>query len=259
MKKYALITGASSGIGEEFARQLFKEGYSLILVARRRERLESIKESLVKKNNKKQEIIIVTADLEKKKDILKVYKTISDLRISIFINNAGFGDCGQFLETDLEKEMSMINVNIKAMHRMMKLLLRKMQAQRYGYILNVASSAGLMPGGPYMATYYASKAYVTSLTRSVATELKKQKSPVYLGALCPGPVNTEFNNVANVEFSINGITPKQCVECAIRGMKKKKIIIIPTLYMQIVSLGARLVPIPILLKICAYFQKKKLG
>ena len=112
---------------------------------------------------------------------------IEKLPVGILINDAGFGDCGSFLETDADKEMQMIDVNVKAMHLLMKLMLRRMEKQEGGYILNVASSAGLLPAGPYMATYYATKAYIASLTRAVALELKQRGSRVYVGALCPGP------------------------------------------------------------------------
>ena len=107
-----------------------------------------------------------------------------------------------------------------------------MDRQGYGYILNVASSAGLIPAGPYMATYYATKAYVTSLTRAVAEEFKQKNSRVYIGCLCPGPVDTEFNDVANVKFALKGISPSYCANYAIDMMKKRRIVIVPTLKMN---------------------------
>ena len=170
-----------------------------------------------------------------------------------------FGACGAFSETDAGKELSMLRVNVLAMHRLFKFTLRKMEAQGFGTILNVASSAGLLPGGPYMAGYYASKAYVVSLTRGVAEELREQHSPVYVCALCPGPVDTEFNDRADVVFALKGITPELCVEEAMRGMLRRKTIIVPSTLMRLATTAQKLVPTPLLMPILAHQQKKKLG
>ena len=140
---YALITGASSGIGEAFAEQLSKEGYPVILVARRKERLQRTADKIEKQGGK---AIVITADLTKKEECFGIIQQLEGKKIGVFINNAGFGDCGMFLSGDLEKEMNMIDVNIKAMHILCKLVLQ----QEGGYLLNVASSAGLIPAGPYM-------------------------------------------------------------------------------------------------------------
>lgn len=191
-KSYAVITGASSGIGMAFARQLAAEGYRLVLVARREDRLQELAQELQKKGT---ESIVISADLSQKEACYHLMQQIEKLPVGILINDAGFGDCGSFLETDADKEMQMIDVNVKAMHLLMKLMLRRMEKQEGGYILNVASSAGLLPAGPYMAAYYATKAYIASLTRAVALELKQRGSRVYVGALCPGPVNTEFKQL----------------------------------------------------------------
>ena len=138
-------------------------------------------------------------------------------------------------------------------------VVRKMHAQGGGTILNVASSAGLLPGGPYMAGYYASKAYVVSMTRGVAEELREMHSPVYVCALCPGPVDTEFNDRAGVVFALRGITPELCVEEALLGMMHRKTIIVPSAFMRLCTSAQRLVPIPLLMPIVARQQKKKLG
>ena len=153
----------------------------------------------------------------------------------------------------------MLRVNVLAMHRLVKFTLRKMEAPGFGTILNVASSAGLLPGGPYMAGYYASKAYVVSLTRGVAEELREQHSPVYVCALCPGPVDTEFNDRADVVFALKGITPELCVEEAMRGMLRRKTIIVPSTLMRLATTAQKLVPTPLLMPILAHQQKKKLG
>ena len=177
----------------------------------------------------------------------------------VLINNAGFGVCGSFLETSGEKELSMAKVNVLAMHQLFKFAVKKMEAQGFGTVLNVASSAGLLPGGPYMAGYYATKAYVVSLTRGVAEELRQQHSPVYVCALCPGPVDTEFNERADVVFALRGISPELCVEEAMRGMLRHKTIIVPSALMRAATTAQRFMPMAILMPIMAHQQKKKLG
>lgn len=247
MKKYALITGASSGIGKEFAKQLSQD-YHLILTARREDRLLVLKE--------KYNCDIFIADLSREEECYQLFDYIKDKKIDLFINNAGFGDCGKFLMTDLDKELDMIQVNIKAMHILTKLMLQHMFTYNEGAILNVASSAGFIPGGPYMSTYYATKSYVKSLTLGIAEELKD--NPIYIGCLCPGPVDTEFDRVANVEFSLNGISAKRCVSYAIKKMKKRKVIIIPGLIMKTAITLGHLIPTRLYVKIAAFQQKRKL-
>ena len=173
---------------------------------------------------------VLPADLERDVDCEALCTVLASERIDLFINNAGFGTCGCFLDTDPEKELSMLRVNVLAMHRLFKFVLKKMDRQGSGTILNVASSAGLLPAGPFMAGYYASKAYVVSLTRGVAEELREQHSPVYVCALCPGPVNTEF-----------------------------KTIIVPSALMRAATTAQKLVPAPLLMPILARQQKRKLG
>ncbi len=251
-KKYAVITGASAGIGKVFAEKLSGQGYPLILIARREERLKELAESLPTKCE------VITADLSKEEECFRVYEQIKEKEILIFINNAGFGDCGSFLHTDLQKESDMIQVNIKAVHIFTKLMLQKMQKKDNGYLLNVASSAGLMPAGPYMSTYYATKAYVTSLTRGIAKEMQEVGSKVYVGCLCPGPVDTEFNKVANVEFALKGISAEKCVKYALKQMKKRKVVIVPELSMRFAMTAGRFLPVPLYVKIASCQQRRKL-
>ena len=252
MKKYAVITGASSGIGYEFAKQLAKKGYSLILIARRKNRLQNIAKHF------RTECEIVCADLTNIQECERVYQILESKEIAVFINNAGFGDCGPFLESDLDKELQMIHLNVQAMHFFFKRILQKMQKADHGYLLNVASIAGLMPAGPYMATYYASKAYVASLTRAAAVELRDKKSNVYVGCLCPGPVNTEFNRVANVEFALKGISPAYCSKYALSQMRKRKTVIIPTYQVNFVASFGHLLPTNFLIWMISFQQKKKI-
>ena len=250
--KFAVITGASSGIGAEFARQLSARGYNLMLVARRADRLETLSDHLTTVCE------IMTADLSKKSECLRLAKALEERRVDLFINNAGFGDCGPFLQTELDKDLDMLSVNIRAVHILTKKIGQKLYKQGFGALLNVGSCAGLMPAGPYMATYYATKAYVVSLTSALAQELKEAHSPVYAGCLCPGPVDTEFNAVANVEFALRGITPEYCVRCALDGIARRKTVIVPS---RLVAAGmtlGRFLPRPVYIKIAAHQQKKKL-
>ena len=151
----------------------------------------------------------------------------------------------------------MIDVNIKAVHIFTKLMLRYFNNQ-IGYILNVASSAGLIPAGPYMSVYYASKSYVTSLTRGIYKELKEHQSLTYIGCLCPGPVESEFNKRANVKFALKAISSKECVHYALKKMFQRKVVIIPTLKMRLAILLGRFLPQSLYIHIVSFQQKKKI-
>lgn len=253
MEKWAVVTGASAGLGVEFAKQLAKRGYKLILTARREDRLNELAKKL------KTECMVVSADLSKKEECFRFFEAVKDKPIEVFINNAGFGDCNHFLLGDLTKELDMIDVNVKAMHILMKLFLQKFQQEQQGYVLNVASCAGLLPGGPYMATYYATKAYVASLTQAVAQELKENASPVYLGALCPGPVNTEFYDVADVVFTLKGISAKRCVRYALEKMFERKTVIVPTILIKLLTTFAPMMPRKLCVAVTAGQQRRKIG
>ena len=257
MQKTIWITGASSGIGREFARRYAAMGCRLILTARRADRLQTLAKELHAAHGT--ECRIETADLSRAEECSRLCEVLAEEHIDIFINNAGFGVCGSILETDEAREEEMIQVNVAAMARLFRAVVRKMNTQGGGTILNVASSAGLLPGGPYMAGYYASKAYVVSMTRGVAEELREMHSPVYVCALCPGPVDTEFNERADVVFALRGISPELCVEEAMRGMLRRKTIIVPSALMRAATTAQRFMPMAILMPIMAHQQKKKLG
>lgn len=252
MKGYAVITGASSGIGTEFARRLAKEGYPLVLVARRKDRLEQLAASL------KTECVVITADLSDMEECRRVMRELDSKEIEVFINNAGFGYCGETLNIETQTELDMIDVNVKAMHLFAKLALERMVKKDKGYVLNVASSAGLLPAGPYMSAYYATKAYVTSFTRGVAEELRRKKSHVYIGCLCPGPVDTEFNRVANVEFALKGISAYDCANYAVTQMFRKKVTIVPAFQMKALVVLSRFIPTKLYVRIAAKQQRKKI-
>ena len=224
----ALVTGASSGIGRDMAKYLAKKGYDLILVARRQNLLEEIKSEI---NNVNVEIEVM--DISNKENCEVLFKKYPN--VDILINNAGFGKFGEFKDIDLETEINMINTNIIAVHVLTKLYLQEMVKRDRGYILNVSSIAGILPGGPLMATYYATKAYVVSFTRGIMQELKEKNSNVHICALCPGPVKTNFDNVANVQFSLKGLSSDYVAKYAIDKMFQRKNIIIPGLSIKILS------------------------
>ena len=233
------------------AKYLSDNGHDLILVSRDKERLQEIQEKL------KTEVKIIVADLSLESKVKEVYVLCKNEGVDILINNAGFGDCGNFCETDLTKEMKMIDLNIKAVHLLTKLFLKDMKKRNYGYILNVASSAAFMPG-PLMATYYSTKAYVLRLTSSIYEELRRDKSNVHVSCLCPGPVDTNFNKVANVKFAVKPLDSEFVAKYAIDQMFKEKLIIIPGFKMKCAKFFSRFVSDKSLAKITYNIQKKKI-
>lgn len=248
----ALITGASSGIGRDIARTLSKKGYDLVLVARDEEKLNQVKKEL-EQNGVNIEIIVM--DLSIEENCKELHKRVKN--VDILINNAGFGDCGNFTKTNLEKEINMIKTNITAYHILTKLYLIDMKESDSGKILNVASIAGFMPGA-LMATYYATKAYIVRLSEGIREELKKEKSKIQISILCPGPVNTNFNNVANVKFHMREANSQKVAEYAIRKMEQGKFYIIPGLDVKLAKFGAKITPTPLISKITYMVQKRKL-
>ncbi|NLY43758.1 MAG: SDR family oxidoreductase [Clostridiaceae bacterium] len=248
----ALITGASSGIGRDMSIILSKKGYDLIIVARRKERLEELKRSL------STNVKIICLDLSEEESCFKLYEQVKHEKIDILINNAGFGIFGPFDEADIQRELKMIDVNIRAVHILTKLFLKDFKARNSGYILNVASSAAFLPG-PLMSSYYASKAYVLRLTEAVYEELRRCGSNVYIGVLCPGPVRTEFDSVANVKFSLRGLGSYYVANYAIKKMFKRKLIIVPGVLMKLARFFEKFVPEKILLMIAYHMQKRKEG
>lgn len=247
----AVITGASSGIGTDMARILSQMGYDLIITARREDRLKKLAGELPTN------VTVIPADLSKAENCLEFFEKIKDEDFDFAINNAGFGIFGDFSETALETELDMIDLNVTALHILTKKFLEYFEKKGSGRILNVASSAGLMPGGPLMSSYYATKAYVVSLSRGIYEELRKKKSPVKISVLCPGPVNTEFNSVAGVSFSLKGLDSYETAKYAIKKTLKNKTIIIPGLSIKLAYIMNRLAPSKIALRIAYKIQKKK--
>ena len=224
----------------------------LILVARDKEKLEKIQESLPTK------VTIIVADLSNEQKVKELYVLTKNEKIDILINNAGFGVFGNFTETDLNKELEMIDTNIKAVHLLTKSFLKDMEKNNYGYILNVASSAAFQPG-PLMATYYATKSYVYQLSEAIYYEQKKKQSNVHISVLCPGPVATNFNNVAGVKFGVKPLKSTYVAKYAIDQMFKNKMLIIPGFTMKCAKFFGRFVSDKMLLRIAFRIQKKKIN
>ena len=246
----ALITGASSGIGRDIARLLASRGWEVILVARRADKLMSLKKELGK--NAK----CIRCDVSHEPECRKLYDVLKNDNIEMLVTCAGFGLCGEFTELSLDSELKMIDTNIKAVHILTKLFLRDFKKKNNGYILNVASIAGFF-SGPLMATYYATKNYVVSLTGAIYEELQRSHSNVKISALCPGPVDTEFNDVAHVKFSAEPLDSKTVAQEAIDGLLQGKLYIIPSSKMKCLKLVKRLLPDKTITHFCYTFQKKK--
>lgn len=246
----ALITGASSGLGAEFARILSDKGYDLILVARRKKKMETLAKQL------KTNVKIIELDISSTYNCMKLYDEVKKENVDILINNAGFGLFGNFNDTKLDTELDMIDLNIKTVHTLTKLFLKDFKKRDSGYILNIASAAAFLPG-PLMSTYYATKAYVLHLTLAINEELKKDNSNVYVGGLCPGPVDTEFNKVAKVKFNLSSLTSEYVCEYAIKKMFKNRSIIIPGIKTKIGIYSLKILPMKLKLKISYKIQKSK--
>lgn len=242
---WAVITGASSGIGKDMARELANKGYKLILVARRENLLKELAQDL------EVETKILSYDLTNLENCHKVFEECKNLEISVVINNAGFGGHGKFDTRNWATDKDMIDLNIQALTLICHLFIPLLKKQENSYLLNVASSAGFLPG-PGMAVYYATKAYVLSLSEALYQEYKDDK--IWVSALCPGPVDTEFSRVANTEnvkaFKGNIHTSNFVAKQAIEGLFAKKAIIIPGLSLNILlRFGIRFLPRSVVRKI----------
>jgi len=252
----ALITGASSGIGYEMATILSEKGYDIIAVARREDKLKKLKESL------KTDVEIMCLDVTKDEDLEKIASRIDE--VDIFINNAGFGVFGDLCSSPLEDELKMMATNVRAEHILTKLAAQKFKERNSGYIMNVASIAAFFTG-PLFSAYYASKAYVYRLTLALFEELRREKSNVKISVLCPGPIKTEFEEVAKVSFG-NGdekgrnliiADKKKVASYAVEQMLRGKLIIIPGKLMKIAVLSRRILPEKTLCRLLYFLQSKK--
>ena len=244
----ALITGASTGIGREMAIYLSELGYDLYVVARSGNKLKELKNTVRSKVN------VYEYDLSILDNCYKLYDELKDEEIDIVVNNAGFGVFGNYEYDNLDKEMNMIDLNIKCLHILTKLFVNNKHTKR---ILNVSSSAGLMKGGPLMSGYYATKSYVCSYSFALYEELRRNKSDKNISVLCPGTVDTEFNKRAHVKFNLKSLDARYVARYAIDKMFKNKLIIIPGFTVRMGIFFSRFLPTKLLLKISYNIQKKK--
>ena len=221
-------------MGRDMARCLAFKGYDLILVARREDRLRALQKEIKNVN-----VRIITLDLSIEENCLKLYELTRDEHIDFLINNAGFGVYGRFTETSLDRELTLIKTNVIAVHMLTNLFVKDMKERGSGNILNVGSIAGFLPG-PLLSSYYASKNYVVRLSEAVHEELRREGSRVKVSVLCPGPVKTEFNQVAGVNFIVEGLKSSYVARYAIDKALKGKMVIIPGKSIKLLKLGARL-------------------
>jgi short-subunit dehydrogenase len=254
MKKTALITGATSGLGYEFVKLFANDGYNLVLVARNEKKLEEIKQSYTNI-----EVTIIPKDLSGRGAAKVVFEEMENrgIDIDVLVNNAGFGLMGKFDELDIQKQLNMIQLNVSALTELTYYCLQKMKQRNSGKILNVASTAAFQPG-PLMAVYYATKAFVLSFSEALVEELSG--SSITVTTLCPGATKTNFGSVASVEstkmFSkamASDLVAKSGYEALMRG---KRVIITGGLN-KAGALGAKFMPRSIAAKIAKYVVGEK--
>lgn len=247
MKKVALVTGASAGLGVEFARQLSKRGHTLVLAARRKDRLEDLAKEL---GNAR----AIAIDLSKPSASANLLADIEDNgeTVDLLVNNAGFGLIGRFAELDARLERQMIDLNVGTLTDLCRLVAPQMIKRKSGGILNVASTAAFQPG-PRMAVYFATKAFVLSLTEALHEELKPHG--IRVSCLCPGPTRTEFGDVAG--FAGNGLFDRvamnaaEVVETGLKGLDSNDAVVVPGWTNKVTAASTRFAPRSIVRKIAA--------
>ena len=248
---YALITGASSGIGYHSAKILAGKGYDLIITARSVDKLNKLKDEVEKEF--KRNVVVIPLDISKKESIYELFNKTKDYEIEVVINNAGLGKVGMFNEVTDDEDINMININVTAMQLVLK---HYADVLNSGYILTVASVASFCPG-PKMATYYATKNYIRSYAEAVRYELKKMKKNVGVTILAPGPVDTNFNDTANVTVKLKGVDAYKCANYAIKMMFKKKKFATPKWSVRWATRFMRILPHRTTMRICFKSQSKK--
>lgn len=248
--KRALITGATSGIGKEMAVYLHKTGWQLVLTGRNEDMLRRMAYKFGPDTK------YIALDLSEQDAAERLYAFCQGMQIDFLVNNAGFGVFGAFTETSLEEELALINVNIRSLHILTKLFLRDFVKRDSGVILNVGSVAGFTTG-PLLSSYYASKNYVVRLTTAIREELRRMGSHVNVSVLCPGPVDTDFNNRAGVTFSVKPANPRYVAQYGIEGALAGKGILLPTITAKVSALGSMLCPEPLMATLVWYVQKAK--
>jgi hypothetical protein len=217
-----LITGASGGIGEAFARRLAALKHNLVLVARSEEKLKTLCDELAAKHNISAQYVTLDLNAPDSDATLFAETAKRGLQIDWLINNAGFGSMGDFVKLDLERELEMVGLNVMALVALTHRYLPQMRERQSGVIINVSSTASFQPI-PFMATYAATKAFVTSFTEAIAEE--NRPFGIQVMALCPGATKTDFFDAAKMDepFTVKGLqTAEEVVEAALKGLKRKK-------------------------------------
>lgn len=242
-KPWALVTGASSGIGAEFARILASKGYPLVLVARREENLRALARELESAHGMATRVLVSDLSVGGAAEALWRQVEEAGLEIGVLINNAGFGDHGSFSQADWDRTHQMLQLNIVALTALTRFALPPMLARGEGYILNVASTAAFQPG-PGMAVYFATKAYVLSFTEALWSEL--QGSGVVATTLCPGPTQSEFFTAANMGSKSMAKrklpSSREVADLGLRGMFAGKRTVIHGFANRVLAASNRFVP-----------------
>lgn len=244
MNKTALITGASSGIGLELARIFAKNKTNLVLIARSGDKLKALSDELTKSSGVKVKVIATDLSILKNCDLLVDELKNENITIDYLVNNAGFGTSGFFTDTDLQKEVEMINLNITALTYLTKIYAKEMKLRGCGKIMNVSSTAAFQPG-PLMAVYYATKAYVQSFSEALANELKG--TGITVTTLCPGPTASGFQSAANINNVrlVKGRKLPSSAEVALFGynaMMKRQTVAVHGFINKIVAQSYRFLP-----------------
>lgn len=255
----AIVTGASAGLGVEFAKLLAKDQYDLLLTARRKERLEQLADQLHKEYGIKSHCLSIDLNHANAASTIHEYLKKHHLKTDVLINNAGFGALGSFTDIELEEQLRMIQVNVSSLVHLTGLILPEMLARGKGRVMNVASTAAFQPG-PLMAMYYATKAFVLSFSEAVHHEIRK--TGVTVTCLCPGPTPTEFHQAAGMEDSkmFNSrmmVDPVTVARIGYQAMLKGKRLVIPGKLTNILAFSTRLAPRSLVLRFAERFQKTK--
>jgi uncharacterized protein len=257
-KGAALVTGASGGIGEELARRLAADGRDLVLVARSRDRLEKLADELAGRH--KVAARVLARDLTDPNAPRGIFEELraSGVEVETLVNNAGFGSYGLFAETDEERELDLLQVNVVALTHLTKLFLPGMIARRLGYVMNVASTAAFQPG-PLMAVYYASKAYVLSFSEALSNET--EGTGVVVSCLCPGPTETGFVEAAKMQqsklFERGAMSARAVAEAGYEGMLAGKRVVIPGARNNLLARTVGFLPRGLVAKIVRGVQERR--
>ncbi len=231
----ALVTGASSGIGYSIARRLSNLGYDLVVVARREDCLLNLKKEC------NTDVVVIPMDLSIISNMYKLHDLTKDMDIDILVNDAGVGLYGDFYDIDSSREIGMLNLNVIATDVLTKLYLRDMVEKNDGKILNVSSVISNQPG-PLMSSYYASKAYITSMSRAINTELKMKKINVSVSTLCAGAVDTNFNSDLGINFFVRPTSSEKVAEYTVKKLMKNKEVIIPGMINKVAYIANKIIP-----------------